>query len=225
MFKKLFFLCSIFINLPIVITAFDSTAPLNPDLTYEKKIAKEIRLKKKLEAIVQDDEFEIPIEEQKQKIRKIHEKLKKMGEKHLSLLENIAATELKIPSSETNETTFYKIHPGILHRTIPEILEFLIVELGYPTKNALMHSLTQLHDLYLTPNVVKNLQILKQYSTLTELENKKIIKLLHYQKLYECKKTIRWSPIQRKSAKYNRDCIASKEIEKIFKPKHQDDNQ
>lgn len=204
MLKKIFFLYVTLISLPATLSALDTNLPtIDPD-SASQEIEQINDLKRELEERMLNNN--ISIEEQKQKIREIYKKLIKKDAYHYSLLEN------------TLPERFSSWNRGIAV-VRPEILEFLVDELGHPAKNALINILQLLPDLDLTAKTIKNLQILKERSIvkLTELEKKKITKLLHHNKLNKCKKTLSWTKEKRKDAKYEEECIKSKKLEKVFK--------
>jgi hypothetical protein len=148
---------------------------------------------------------DIPLEEQKQKIRQIHTDLKNVNIEHTSLIEKtclIRAGEFGISIIK------------------PEILEFLVTELGYTTKSALLNILIN-HNLvsyYLDSptQMLKNMVILEKYAFLTELERKKIIKFIHHEKQTYCKKLLRFSTKEeRDREKIAHETAASKKIDEV----------
>lgn len=157
-------------------------------------------LKHELENAVLNQD--ISIADQKTIIEQVHEKLKKQNIIHTSLLQNTCSYSR-------------------CSRIDPEILEFLTTKLGYPTKDALIQAIKDFPNSSITPKTIKNLRILRHHANLTESESRKLYKYLHQHKLFQCKKTIIWSPKEREKAKYDSECIATKKLEKIFKPQVQ----
>jgi len=162
----------------------------------------------KLEEACSRFQQNLPKEEQKQEIKKICEELKKLD-----------------PQYDFKE--LYRISFLNVLNIAPDIWEYLLDECGVPAKDILVDSFENFNTLLefsATPNhwaiAVNNLQIMKQRSSLTEAENKKIAKFLHTQKLMSCKKTMNWKVEERLDAKYSPECIAMKKLEKTFKPQN-----